>query len=265
MAATSRNWRYSARERRPANLARATKEEPSASPRPLLLSLISHIVNRSNQHLIIWKLDRLARIPYEQEMIIELFKRHGVTLHSVQVSERELLKDGGSLSDDPSRALFRTMMAAVAQYERAVIALRTRTGAQMKASRGGWAGGCVPYGYRRTDKRDIEIDPMEAEVVRWIFYLREQLFASFDEIGKELTRRGFKGPWYKTKIHRIYNSAALYQGNYTDPFTHQPHARPDLRILPASLTTWAEERQAPTEIDESNLERMPAYGEDEEA
>lgn len=240
---------------------RESRAEPVAAPRPLLLALLAHLLERPSQHIVVWKLDRFSRIAYEQEMLLEMFQRHDVSIHSTMASERELLKDDGKV--DPARALFRTLMGAVAQYERAIIALRTRTGMHMKAARGGWVGGGVPYGYRRSEAHDLAVDADEAEVVRWIFYWRDpSIMLSFDKIRERLEQRGL-GKWNKTKVHRIVSSRELYEGVYVDPFTEQPHERPDLRILPetqAEWTTWKERNHLLG--DEEVTEGMPAYGED---
>lgn len=229
-------------------------EEVSISPRPLLLMLIGHLVERHNQHLIVWKLDRLARVQYEQEMLLELMRRRSVGVHSTQAAEKQLLS-GENNSVDPARVFFRQIMGAVAQYERAVIQLRMGAGLRMKASKGGWVGGHQAFGYA-VEKGDLVIKQDEAEIVRQIFYLRDECSLSYDRIATALRDKGLTD-WHKIRVSRVIHNRDLYNGLYIDPYGGR-HQRPDLRMLPESWATWVEQTQP---VVPSEAEGLPTYGE----
>lgn len=238
---------------------------PEVNPRPLFLMLLAHLSDHSG-HLIVWRLDRLARLQTEQEMFLDLLWRNKVHVHSVQATERTLV-NGGTDGIDPARVFFRQIMGAVAEYERKVIALRTSAGAFRKAQKGGWTRGMAPHGYTNHE-RDLLIDPEDAKSIRWIFYLRDQCSLTYREIEDRLTAMGFPG-WYKVRISRTLATRKLYNGIYEDPYGVDHH-RPDLKIIPDDWTEWIEQCQSaaslpiPPKSDDltEDLSGAPSYGKD---
>jgi DNA invertase Pin-like site-specific DNA recombinase len=198
------------------------------SPRPLLLMLVGHLFDTPGSHLIVWKLDRLARISYEQELIINLLRRKQVQIHSTMVGEQEVLR--GVDDSDPARVLFRNVLGAVAQYERRMIEIRMKTGLRMKASKGAWAGGAIPFGYT-VKSGDLVISPADVETVLRVFFLRDRCGETYERIAEILAKRFATKGWHKVRVSRILHNRQLYQGIYVDPF-NVAHDRPDLRILP---------------------------------
>lgn len=199
------------------------------SPRPLLLMLLGFLCDRPGSHLIVWKLDRLARVAYEQELMFDMLTRKGSHLHSTQRGEQDVLdqsKDAG----DPARVMFRQMLASVAQYERRMIEIRMKTGLRMKASKGEWAGGSRPFGYSAIGK-ELVIDKTKVDTVLRIFYMRDRCGETYEGIAKRLEKE-FKTPgWHKVRVSRVIHNRPMYEGTYIDTF-NAAHPRPDLRILP---------------------------------
>jgi len=204
------------------------------SPRPLLLALLGHLQEQTSSQLVLWRLDRLSRLGYEQDMFVELLRRRGVRIHSVQDSESDVLS-----SADPAKNLLRHVLAAFAQYEKAIIQMRMQAGLRAKANRGGWAGGTVPTGYVAKN-RDLVVDPPVADSIRRIFYWRFQEQMTLAEIATALTRKGSPSHttgtvrWSRSKIHRALAMRDLYFGVYEDPYG-QKHQRDDLRIVPDDI------------------------------
>jgi site-specific DNA recombinase len=58
------------------------------------------------------------------------------------------------------------ILASFAAEERRVITGRTLAGKKEKASRGGFAGGAAPLGYKRDLRGGLEIDDAESAIVR---------------------------------------------------------------------------------------------------
>lgn len=211
--------------------------QDGADARPLFATLLAHLLTSPKSALVFWKMDRFARLADEQEMMLRMLWNADVTVHSTAAGEANLLDPNGVV--DPSRALMRQVLGAIAQYERATIAIRMQLGARAKASRGGWVwGGAPPYGYTMTDQ-DLAISPDDAHLVRVVFWLRRCLGLSLRDIGAAVTRYGAERPFDKGRVSRILRTEPLYRGTYIDPFGNT-HDRSDLVILPPDLELWAQ-------------------------
>jgi site-specific DNA recombinase len=115
--------------------------------------------------------DRLARNYVHQVLLLEELQRHGCR---VEFADRPL-------SDDPHDQLLLQIRGAVAEYERTLIAERTRRGRLHKLQSGQllpWTR--TPYGYRvdpdrPRDPAGVQVDPAEAAIVAEMFawYLHE--------------------------------------------------------------------------------------------
>lgn len=115
--------------------------------------------------------DRLARNYVHQVLLLEELQRQGC---KIEFTDRPL-------SDDPQDQLLLQIRGAVAEYERTLIAERTRRGRLHKLQSGQlvpWTR--PPYGYRADPDRPrspagVRIDPVEASVVVEMFewYARE--------------------------------------------------------------------------------------------
>ncbi len=208
------------------------------APRPLLGMLLASLCDRPGSHLIVWKLDRLARVATEQDLFLSLLTRHHVTLHTAYASERHLVDGVGSPEDDPLRHLMRSILASFAEYERHLIGIRMRLGTRKKASKGGWVGGKVPFGYD-TKGGELVINPVNAQSVVYAFWLREQNNYTLRAIAETLQAQGASGIWHKVRVGRVLGNRRLYTGIYDDPYA-VAHARPDLKILPDNWDDYTE-------------------------
>lgn len=106
------------------------------------------------------------------------------------------------------------------EYERLVIAERTRDKMAASRKRGMWMGGYVPYGYGVKDKK-LYVRPDEAAVVKRIFKRFVEI-QSPKQIASELNRDGITprtgNPWNTGYIYRIlsnytYVGDVLFKGD----------------------------------------------------
>jgi len=202
------------------------------APRPLLGILLASLCDRPGSHLVVWKLDRLARVATEQEMFLSLLRRNQVTVHTAYAGERHLVEGTASADQDPVRHLMRQILACFAEYERRMIHMRMSMGTRKKASKGGYCGGNTPYGYE-VQGGELKINPVQAPVVVDVFRMRDLYAYTYKMIGESLMlNRGLAG-FHKVKVLRIIGHRRLYSGLYTDPFGKE-HLRLDLKILPDS-------------------------------
>ncbi len=134
--------------------------------------------------------DRLARNYLHQMVVLEELERAGC---QVQFLDRPM-------SDDPHDQLVLQIRAAVAEYERTLIAERMRRGRQAKIRSGQllpWSR--VPYGYRGhperpRDARLLTIDPVQVAIVEELFQTYADGGVSLYQLALRLTQRGVPSP-----------------------------------------------------------------------
>lgn len=102
--------------------------------------------------LIVAKRDRLGRDVYRLALVERMAARAGASIVSA---------DGAGNGDDPAALLMRRMVDAFAEYERQLIAARTRAALQRKRARGE-STGQAPYGFR-VDEDGATLIPDESE------------------------------------------------------------------------------------------------------
>jgi DNA invertase Pin-like site-specific DNA recombinase len=131
--------------------------------------------------IVVYRLDRLARDAIVQEMILREFTKNRLEVHSTSEEEDRLLGD----STDPSRALIRTILGAVYEYDRKMITLRMQAGIARKRLAGQYCGGTIGYGFRPDPKKRGALMPVRSELdcIAQGLTMRE-MGASFRTIGE---------------------------------------------------------------------------------
>jgi len=146
--------------------------------------------------------DRLARDLVLQEQLLADVRRHGADVFSTSAAEASYLTDD---PDDPSRKLIRQVLGAVNEYERAMIALRLRSGRRRKHDNGGYAYGSPPYGSRAQGRTLVE-HPDEQAALRRMHELRRD-GRSYRAIAATLQAEGHhpkRGSlWYPMTVRQI--------------------------------------------------------------
>ena len=99
--------------------------------------------------IVCYRLDRLARDLLIQESLLADIRRAGAQAFTTSAGEQDYLADD---PNDPSRKLIRQILGSVAEYERALIVLRLKSGRRRKHEQGGFAYGAPGYGYKADDK-----------------------------------------------------------------------------------------------------------------
>lgn len=157
--------------------------------------------------LVVYRLDRLARDLIVQETLLAEVKRLAGTVFSTAASESAYLIDD---PDDPSRRLIRQVLGAVAEYERSMIALRLRAGRRAKSSKGGYAYGSPPFGYRAEGGALVPEEREQAVLARAV-QLRSQ-GNSLRQVATILNAEGLApkrlGSWHPTSLARVLKRSA---------------------------------------------------------
>ncbi len=156
---------------------------------------------RSFSVLLVWKFDRLARnLTYAVTSVNTLREQHNVVLRSVT--------EPIDTSTPMGETIF-AVLAGMAAQERRSITERTLAGKREKASKGGFAGGASPLGYKRDKEGGLAVDLDEAETVRRIYAMRRRgstLQAIANELNEEHIRTKRGGKWYPGTVRYILDN-----------------------------------------------------------
>ena len=171
--------------------------------RPGLLSLIG--VLAKGDTVWVMRRDRIARDAVVAGMIVRLIEKRGARLQSV---------DGIGNGTDPADALIATVVDAVAQYERALISMRTTAALAVKKKRGEKTGGDVPYGFGEVDGVLYKEESQQERIADMV-EMRDSGM-SYAGIADFMNNRKFAAPsglrWYGNTVRRILIRAAGHDG-----------------------------------------------------
>src|SRR5262245_47391968 len=158
--------------------------------RPALKRLLADIAAGHIDCVVVYKVDRLSRSLMDFARMMELFDRHGVAF----VSTTQQFNTGTSMG-----RLVLNVLLSFAQFEREMIAERTRDKIAAARRKGKWNGGLPVLGYD-VDPRTFKLVVCEQEAVRV-----RAIFALYLEHGallpvvQELTERGWLGKRWQTR------------------------------------------------------------------
>lgn len=160
--------------------------------RPALRTMLESLKSGEVSHIIIEKVDRLARDLVVQEDLIRRLQSYGVTIHSTM--EPDLC------SNEPTRIFIRQVLGAVAQLDRTLIVRKTKAARDRKRALTGRCEGRKPYG-----DRPGELDNVKAIRVWSMNGYRATEIARLLNAGETTTRYG--KPWTATQVQRILSRA----------------------------------------------------------
>jgi len=171
--------------------------------RPGLSRALALVGAEKADGILVHRLDRLSRDVILQEQLLAELHRLGKELHSCSATEDENLVDA---PEDPTRALVRRILGAVAAHERDVIRLRLKAGRERKLMLGGYAGGAPPFGWAAVRGELVPI-PGEQEAIRRIVAWRKAglsyrlIVSRLEEMG--IRSRASHGKWRPDTVRAI--------------------------------------------------------------
>lgn len=179
--------------------------------RPAFQRLMADIDAGKVDVIVVYKVDRLSRSLLDFVKVMERLGTAGASFVSVT--------QNFSTADAMGR-LTMNLLASFAEFERSMIAERTRDKIAASRRKGKWTGGPVPFGYSAKDKK-LVVNEVEARVVREAFALFLQ-HRQMAKVARELNERGLlpRGSsrpsrlglrWTKDSIARVLRSP-LYAG-----------------------------------------------------
>lgn len=177
--------------------------------RPQLRQLIEDGRNGLFRKLVVCKLDRLGR-----DLLLLLQLERELTALGIEVVS---LAESFGPDNDPVAVAMKQMCGVFSQLDRARLCQRMMEGRIRKLTEGKHAGGPAPLGYRISAKRELELDPASAELVKRIFRWRYGR-RSYHWIARTLNEQGVVPPkggrkFYAATIRFIVKNSAVYRGH----------------------------------------------------
>lgn len=177
--------------------------------RPGLSDLLSAASSHAFTVVIVAKLDRVARDLMLQLWIEKELLRSGVEIVSVAEPTN---------GNDPTSHLFRQIIGAFAEFEKARITSRMSGGRKAKAKDGGYAGGKAPLGYgSQRGSHVLVVEPKQAATVRQVFALRSSglsLHSIASKLNASALTTAEGKPWHAVQVKRVLDRKPLYCGKY---------------------------------------------------
>jgi site-specific DNA recombinase len=188
--------------------------------RPALARLLADIEAGEVDVVVVYKVDRLSRSLLDFARMMELFERKGISF----VSVTQQFNTASSMG-----RLILNVLLSFAQFEREMIAERTRDKMGAARRKGKWVGGTPALGYDVVDGK-LAVNDVEAALVRELFdlYLGHQSLLRVTEVlngrGCRMkswtTKKGTKhggAKWTKSAVQRLlvnptYVGRVLYRG-----------------------------------------------------
>lgn len=162
--------------------------------RPALQRVLKEIEAGHIQCVLVYRADRLSRRIIDFLQLVELFDKHGVSFVSVTEQFN---------TATPGGRLYQHMLLSFAQYERELIAERTRDKVHAARRKGKFTGGSLILGYDRAPEGGrLVVNEAEAERVCEIFRLFIE-HPSVTALSQELNARGWMLKRWTTRKSRV--------------------------------------------------------------
>ena len=157
--------------------------------------------------VLVAKSDRVARDIKLYFYYLYALEKKRVKLISVQ----EKFDD-----DDGLSGIYRSLLIFVAEQERKNIMARTSAGRAVKAGKGGYSGGNVPYGYK-VENHGLVPNPEETQIVKIVFDC-EKMGVTLTQTADYLNSQGYKSRcgrnFQSSHIRSILSNREVYEGFY---------------------------------------------------
>jgi len=168
--------------------------------RPALKRLLQDITGGTIDAVLVYKLDRLSRSLLDFARLMEIFENSHVSFVSITQEFNSATSMG---------RLVLNMLLSFAQFEREIIAERTRDKIAAARRKGKWVGGMPLLGYDIDPKGSkLRVNHTEAARVRAIFALYLEYQALWPVL-RELDRRGWRTKRWRTRKGRFRGGRAF--------------------------------------------------------
>ncbi|OPZ86040.1 MAG: DNA-invertase hin [bacterium ADurb.Bin429] len=174
--------------------------------RPALQRLLADIEAGEIDVVIVYKIDRLSRSLVDFLQLMQRFDDHNVALASVTQQIR---------TDSSMGRLMLNILAAFGEYERELIAERTKDKMGAARRKGKFVGGGLPLGYdldAGPTGSKLRVNPTEATTVRELFRLY-RMHQGLLPVVKEAAKRGWRTKTWVTRDGKVKEGGMLDRPN----------------------------------------------------
>jgi site-specific DNA recombinase len=211
--------------------------------RPAIKRLMADIEAGRIDAVVCYKVDRLSRSLLDFSRLIEVFDRHRVMF--ISVTQPINTADSGG-------RLMLNVLLSFAQFEREMIADRTRDKVSAARRKGKWTGGVQVLGYDvHPDGGSLVVNEDEAAVVRQIFDLYLEL-GSIQAAVAELNRRGWRTKSWTTR-KGVFREGAPFSKNQLNGLLKCP-----LYAGKVGLRGVSYDGEHPAIVDQATFDRVQA-------
>lgn len=157
--------------------------------RPFLAKLLDEA--NPGDCIVVERMDRLARDLIVQELLLAECRKRQIKVYSADGDFSDVASNEG----DPTKVLIRQILGAVAQWEKSVLVMKMKAGADKKRRETGRCGGVAPYGELPGEKRQLDI----------MLAIHFQQGASLASIAQHMNDQNYKTrsgkQWTKARVH----------------------------------------------------------------
>ena len=201
--------------------------EPGASAtddkRPVFQKMLEQATSpeRTFDVICVHSFSRFYRNGAEMELTIRKLRKHGVDVVSMTQPT----------GDDPSQQLMRQIIGIFDEYTSRENGKNVTRAMRESAKQGFWNGATPPLGYKVIEaerrgskiKKKLDVDPVEAELVRLIFQLYTEGDQRTSPLGIKETTKWLNDRGYRTRrgatfgigpVHRILKNACYATGKW---------------------------------------------------
>ena len=168
--------------------------------RPIFLEALAAVAAHGAGQLVVQRLDRFSRDPLTAALAEAELQRHGATL---------AVALGAPSGDDATSTLIRSILFAVARFEKEMIRARIKAALSVLRSRGARVG-AAPYGTKAEGKA-LTPHPQEAATLQRLRELRSSgltLRGVIEKATDEGLRNRAGKPFTMATVHRLVKDAA---------------------------------------------------------
>ena len=208
--------------------------------------------------IVCYAYNRFYRNGADMELAIRKLRKHGVEVVSVTQPT----------NDDPSSILMRQLIGIFDEATSREIGKNTQRAMRESAKQGFWNGSMAPLGYKIVEaerrgqkiKKKLDVDPVEAEIVRLIYRLYLEGDGTAGPLGVKETTKWLNSHGYRTRrgatfgvgpVHKILTDAYYATGR-------KPYGKRDARTGGQHDPSTVIEISIPTIIDMDVFERAQA-------